>query len=173
MIDDFGDELPFEELDPCCQKEVLERKHYNEVSKKLRRTDQSQIRLDLRNKTFSNVWKDSNCICCTKGLTDYYLLAQLKQQQQLEYDELILKNDKLNESNDSQLSDNDSDLDDSEFISEFEIEQRLKFEEYQETLKKAKTYGFGIHVEDTIDHIIYEILLGTYYFDNYLIIYNK
>ena len=38
---DGEDELPFDELDPCCQKEILEQRHKKEVNSQLRTVDRS------------------------------------------------------------------------------------------------------------------------------------
>lgn len=57
--------VPFEYLDPCCQKEILERRHYNEVGQSLRTVDRSQRRLDAAGTVFANLDKIGwSCGCC-------------------------------------------------------------------------------------------------------------
>lgn len=74
--------LPFEELDPCCQREILQERHKSKVTKQLRKGDRSNERWDLHNRALSSMrggartaW--GHCACCEES-TDYPLLAKLR-----------------------------------------------------------------------------------------------
>lgn len=151
MIDDFGCEVPFEQLDPCCQKEVVNRQRHKEVTSILRATDRSQVRLDL----LSNTWSSSSgtCSCCSTS-QDYRLLATLRTQE-------IAELERINRSETSRTgedldSDNDS-LDDDDFKSEYELEQARRFEEHRLDVMRAQSMGLGRHVEDSLEHISADI----------------
>lgn len=78
-----GDEskVPFEYLDPCCQREILSQRAYREVGQQLRRTDRSQQRLDATRKVFSGQGRpadvDWQCGCCAMS-EDYPSLRKMK-----------------------------------------------------------------------------------------------
>lgn len=153
MIDDFGCEVPFEQLDPCCQKEVVNRQRHKEVTSILRATDRSQVRLDLMNNTWINS-SFGTCSCCSTS-QDYRLLATLRAQEIAELEGI----DTLRTKDDDD-SDDDS-LDDDDFKSEYELEQARRFEEHRIDVMRAQSFGLGRHVEDSLDHIAADISSGT------------
>jgi hypothetical protein len=153
MIDDFGCEVPFEQLDPCCQKEVVNRQRHNEVTSILRATDRSQVRLDLLN----NTWSKGTCSCCSTS-QDYRLLATLRAQ---EIDELERSNrsetPRTKGDKDVCIDSDDDSLDDDDFKSEYELEQARRFEEHRLDLIRAQSMGLGRHVEDSLERISADI----------------
>jgi hypothetical protein len=47
------DDLEFDELDPCCQKEIVDKRRKAEISAQLRTIDRSNDRLDARRTVFN------------------------------------------------------------------------------------------------------------------------
>jgi hypothetical protein len=74
--------LPFDELDPCCQKEIVNQNHHARVGAALRRTDRSEYRADARNKSFKTAasLRKKLCLRCDfcEEASDYELLAQIR-----------------------------------------------------------------------------------------------
>ena len=82
----WDDNLPLDELDPFCQKEIESERRKTSISKELRKTDRSNVRNDLVQTVFGNYGNNNGrCGCCSKPSVDYPLLAQLKKQQQQHY----------------------------------------------------------------------------------------
>lgn len=77
------DELPLDELDPCCQKELAEESARARITKQLRKSDRSMVRYDMRAGALDALRNSARCACCV-DVQDYYLLASLRQQQQQE-----------------------------------------------------------------------------------------
>ena len=73
------DELPLDELDPCCQKELAEESARARITKQLRKSDRSMIRYDMRARALDALRNSARCACCV-DVQDYYLLASLRQQ---------------------------------------------------------------------------------------------
>lgn len=153
MIDEFGDEVPFEDLDTCCQKEVLSNRRYREVTAKLRESDVSNNRLDQQRAALSNLWKTPLCECCSAS-SDYPILAQLRSKrtatEQVYCQEVSVPVDE----------ESDSDFDDDDFLSAAEQERRLDFLQLQQTIALAQSIGYGAHLEDSLDHLVSAISLG-------------
>lgn len=154
MIDEFGDEVAFEELDSCCQKEVLTHRRNREVTSKLRESDPSNSRLDLQRSAMSNLWKTPLCECCSAS-SDYPLLAQLRNKRMVS-EQMYCQE----VSPPSAGEESDSDFDDDDFLSAAEQERRLEFVTLQQTITIAKGIGYGSHLEDSVDHVVVAISLG-------------
>ncbi len=71
---------PFDELDPCCQRELMNAKHRERVTTELRRTDRLQNRLNERTQAITSLRQGSfsRCECCSHK-QDYALLSKYKQ----------------------------------------------------------------------------------------------
>lgn len=154
------DELPFDELDPCCQREILERRRYNEVSSQLRRVDRSELRHDARNgvllsRSQMEQRRFNYCQSCAVN-SDYRALSELRQKLESERQE----EEACGRSNGSLDEACDDDSDD-EFLREFEEEDRLHRQQreeqaqlHQEHLRRAElVFGLGQHREETLEHL--------------------
>jgi len=156
MIDEFGDEVAFEDLDTCCQKEVLNNRRHKEVTAKLRVGDRSQLRFDAQHSVFTNLFTGSRCGCCSES-KDYPMLALIRSQAQ---------NRAGGEDEDEESFDEDSDSDfdlDDDYVSPLELERKNEFERMQLVVKNAKDFGFAEHLDDSVDHILADILADTPY----------
>lgn len=155
MIDEFGDEIAFEDLDTCCQKEVLSNRRHKEVTAKLRVGDRSQLRNDARDSVFTNLFTGSRCGCCSTS-KDYPMLALIRSK--------AGKLDSVENEQADEHDESDSDLDlDDDYISPFELERRNEFERIQLVIKNAKDYGYAEHLDDSVDHILADVLADTSY----------
>mmetsp|Transcript_17442 Transcript_17442/g.29434 ORF Transcript_17442/g.29434 Transcript_17442/m.29434 type:complete len:333 (+) Transcript_17442:66-1064(+) len=157
MVGEDGVEVPFEHLDGCCQKEVISRRRNKEVNEKLREGDRSLERMDIKEQTFRRAWVDSKCLCC-KESEDYHLLSQLRLKMESENAATSTETEDV----DTVDSDSDTGCDDldSKFASVFEIERKAKFESMLQSIEKAKSFGFGMHVEDSVGHVSQDISFG-------------
>jgi hypothetical protein len=100
------DDLPFDELDACCQKEVLEERHKAAVSKRLRKFDRSNLRNNTVQSVFGSLQSYKQCGCCSLQAVDYPLLAKVKQQLRVNTD----PSDINEESDDGHESDDDDEM---------------------------------------------------------------
>jgi hypothetical protein len=159
MIGEDGEEIPFEELDGCCQKEVLSKRRHKAVTAKLRVGDKSFARIDERNRVLKNVWKESQCPCC-KDSQDYELLAKLRARR----DEAMfcsVIDGAAGGRGSEPLSDSESDSDfDDDILASFENDRKMQFEMQRQKFETAQSLGFACHLEDSIDHISSEVALG-------------
>eukprot|EP01032_Pedospumella_encystans_P024153 gene24153-27328_t len=155
MIDEFGDEIAFEDLDTCCQKEVISNRRHKEVTAKLRVGDRSQLRNDARDSVFTNLFTGSKCGCCSVS-KDYPMLALIRSKAE------GLGSAEEDKSEESEESGSDLDLDD-DYISPFELERKNNFARIQLAVKNAKDYGYAEHLDDSVDHILADILADTTY----------
>lgn len=119
MIDDT---LPFDELDPCCQKELEDESKRYAVAKRLKKYDRSNVRKNTVQSVFTGFQDYKKCGCCSIKAVDYPLLAQIKRQ--LENKNTLLINDDSDKCNDE--SDNDSDDD---FMNEMGLNALTPLEE--------------------------------------------
>jgi len=151
------DTLPFDELDPCCQKEILHKRKEKEIKSQLRHVDRSNQRYDAANSVFSKVSIGWKCFCCQES-KDYFALAQLK--------ESLVEKGGHNEENkiDSRRSEVDSDEeeddDDDYLLNDLDIPLTVSEMERIQGLQKrladaetAKQYGLSIHSDDSLEHI--------------------
>jgi hypothetical protein len=136
------DNLPFEELEPCCQKEILANKKAAKLKKQLRRHDRSIRRTDLISRVFSTVANDSVCACCHE-YDDYPLLQAVKNMKSQQEDH--------NNEHDSMSDDDELDMD---FQTDYEIELRRSAEETRFNIRRM---GYSVHVEDSFDHVLSNI----------------
>ena len=150
MIDDFGENIPFEELDDCCQKEVLQNRRNKEVTASLRTSDRSNIRLDMQSSVLFNKKK---CECCSSS-KDYELLSRLRKDA---LSCLPCVVDEVQDEFDSE-SDDDELLD--SFVSPEEEQRKLEFAEKQMNLNNAQSFGLGYHLEDSVQHITSDVAGG-------------
>lgn len=156
---DGEDELPFDELDPCCQREILEQKHRNEVSSKLRNVDRSNVRYDAHASVFcgvngANLW---SCHCCSSR-KDYDTLLKLRLRMNAEEE----AENEMNKDSDagSGASDDDSDDELLDFdipLTGFEKERMMEMELRVQKLHTAKAFGLAQHLEDSLDHCMFYI----------------
>lgn len=162
MIDDFGEEIPFEELDDCCQKDVLERRHNQRLKKELRVGDRSYERFDLQATVFFN---KSKCACCSEPV-DYTLLRQLRSEKA----SFCVPSQRVEEDREEPESESDDELLDDDFVSPLEQQRKQEFVQYQEKLQIAQSYGYACHVEDSLEHILGDINAGL---DMVIHVYNS
>jgi hypothetical protein len=154
--DIYDDELPFDELDPCCQKEIINERKKKEINSKLRNVDRSNNRLDAKHTVFSFV-SGTSCHCC-QMTTDYPALRKFRNMME------SIHSDKIaDEEEKEKLSREDDEDDDDEFDDDFldldipltagEQERLLAVERFKQELEIAKKYGLGVYWEDSIEHI--------------------
>ena len=165
----------FDQLDPCCQRELEDRKKAATVKAQLRTIDRSYERYDMFKKTIDEI-RDNNklyCYCCNEenGTKDYEALADLR------YDICGSINNNNNDNDDKEHKintdsnydngDNSDDSDDdSEWgdllnninneIGETEYEIELKHKASENNIKKEllSVLGYTHHKEDSTQHII-------------------
>lgn len=165
----WDDNLPLDELDPCCQKEIESERRKTSISKELRKTDRSNVRNDLVQTVFGNYGNNNGrCGCCSKPSVDYPLLAQLKKQQQQQL--AVAEADEAGKFGSSSSSsgginkdedDDDTDDDDDEGLYAELLDTLTPFEEERLNeaklaalrLEQAVAGGYGIHIEDSTGHI--------------------
>lgn len=143
-----------DQLDPCCMREMLDRKKANTLQSKLRRYDRSKIALDARSGVIKNL-KAVNRHTCAECVNpkDYDLLVMVRNQAHI-----------ISEVDEEEVvdSDNDSVFDDlDDFVSDFELEMRSKIAQQQKEKEEFQhTYGFGAHRYDSVMHLQLSIQLG-------------
>ena len=157
------DTLPIDELDPCCQEEILQRRNRDNISTRLRKFDKLNSRSDTVKSVF-RLHKYEQCPCCKNQTVDYPMLAKVRRQFEALTDETYEDAKKVNEIDD----DDDGDDDDSEFWAELEMacptdgeEERLRQMKANAEIRGAAILqGFGVHIEDSPAHINELILQG-------------
>lgn len=160
MEEDFGprrrdiydEPLPFDELDPCCQKEIINERKKKEVNSKLRTVDRSNRRLDTQHAVFTYYGVNS-CHCCQKTI-DYEALRRLKANLTNSVGDLEEKGEKAELS--EQDEDEDDEFDDLDIDIPLTEEEQLRLvqvEKYKQDLELAKKYGLGVYWEDSIEHL--------------------
>lgn len=152
MQDEFGAEIAFEDLDDCCQKEVLQKRRHNAVTAALRNDDRSNRRFDLQANVFCSTKRI--CACCSSS-TDYPLLSSIRGNEE--------RCGAVNNSaEDVSEDDSDDEFLDTEFISVHEQERKEEFMRFQERAAVAESYGLRSHLEDSLDHVRDDILSGLF-----------
>ena len=152
----INDELPEDELDPCCQKERENERRKFAVSKELRKTDRSNVRNDLR-KTVFTMDGNGKCGCCSKPSIDYALLAQLKQKLEKRNSNSSAINQEVTERRNNE--DDDDDDEDGTFaellntLTPADEERLQQIELSVMRQEKAIANGFAVHIEDSIGHM--------------------
>ena len=153
--------LDLDELDPCCQKEIMNARHHQRVGAQLREHDVSERRLDEKFRAIQSLRSghQHHCACCSAS-SDYPLLAEIRKDLNFAVDaEIDTNNPKLND--DDNYSDLDSDdeallagLDESIGLTE---EEQIRIEtakEYAYAREQALVLGLGKHSEESIDHLL-------------------
>jgi hypothetical protein len=143
-------DLPFDDLDPCCQKEILNRRREREISLRLGETDPSAEKAKAIKKVFAAPAYSSCGTCCAPR--DYALL---------QFCRLSLPSTEPREvsrERDAYSDESDSDLDiDDDYLSEKELEirnmmlRKVTEAEAEKALKRSE--GYCVHAEDTADHV--------------------
>lgn len=162
--DAFDEELPFDELDPCCQKEVLNERRKREVNQKLRGVDRSNQRIDIKKSVFT-FYGMSSCQCCSLPQPDYSALRGFKAEM-CAVDESKAREEERQRKEDEKFraevgeeeeeeSDDDPLLDDFDLPLTAEEQERMRqLAQYTTNLETAKKYGLGIHLEESIEHLL-------------------
>lgn len=156
-------DVPFEALDPCCQREILDRRRYNEVTRKLRPVDRSLRRLDERKAVVKDL-KTRNidpwtCGCCVSN-EDYNSLRRLKEILDVNHDaDTSIEKDAKSDNNNNEDDDDDDLLDDDFPLTDYErerMEQAL-----METQKRAAAaqspLRLALHLEESVGHLMFLI----------------
>lgn len=152
------DTLPFEELDPCCQKEIEEERNKADVGRRLRKFDKLNQRNDTLKSVFGGLNEYKSCVCCSLQAVDYPLLAKLRLQ--------LNTNSATSGIISDPISDEDDDDDEMwaglEFdtLTPLEEERLLERKAREEMLRAASLNGFASHNEDSTNHINEMILQG-------------
>jgi hypothetical protein len=162
----IGGDTPFEFLDPCCQKEILNESHHRRVGNKLRESDRSQVRLDERSRAIGRIGHTCHhhhdCSCCESS--DYPLLAEMRDRR-LKIEAEFAKDNYTGEKlhiDDSEDSD-DLDSDDEAMLAGLseaipmtpeELERVQAIENAALDRENALQMGYGEHVEASIEHIM-------------------
>ena len=150
----FSDMHELDQLDPCCQKEIIQERQSNDIKKQLRKYDRSNTALDIKNNIFkfnADNLKLFSCQCCEIPSVDYKSLTKLKSMKYCEEITVIDKDKDLDEDSNNESSDDDLDLDD--FISEFEINRKLEVQKNIEKMNCYKRIGYGQHINESIEHL--------------------
>ena len=160
---DGEDTLPFDELDPCCQKEIEIARKKKIVSEKLRTVDRSLRRLQEQDGVLcvtdpSDAWR---CFCCRLG-GDYPALAKLRQEMaeyEIEGDHETETDKPVRErGSDSDADDSDDDddllLDIDLPLTPYEQERLAYAKQREQEVSLSKSFGLGIHIEDSLEHIL-------------------
>ncbi len=151
--------LPFDELDPCCQKEIINADHHARVGAQLRKHDRSKLREDERMKAFNSLRQGFGCVCGAEDCLvegDYPLLAMLRASRS--------DNDAfeaIGEKRDAEVGSDGEDSDDDsllfglgdDFLTPEEQERMLKCAERQAVLDRAMKMGYAQHTEDNPAHL--------------------
>ncbi len=155
--------LPFDELDPCCQKEIVNADHHARVGAQLRKHDRSKLREDERMKAFNSLRQGFGCICgaddcLTDG--DYPLLAMLRTSKNDDEVFNALGQGSAAAAAERAASDVEDSDDDSllfglgdEFRTEEEQERMLEWAEKQAAMESAIKMGYAQHIEDNPVHL--------------------
>lgn len=141
------DELPYDEMDPCCQKEIDAAAKRTRVTAELRQYDRSNDRLDVQGAVLGNVREALHCECCVV-MREYPLLRETRR---ITVDKRVVISDQSDD-----LAESDSDVDsllDDMPLTAYEQERLLATKEQERKQRQAETMMFGVHVEDSVQHI--------------------
>jgi hypothetical protein len=159
IADNFGRPDYFDELDPCCQKEIDMNVKKERIRKELRKTDRSNKRFDMQTKVLNDLreFKNSGCSCCRNPDTvkDYPLLAKLRNSKLMVQEDF--EENKGSEVADSDQSDDEYDeydelLNDNS-LTAYDNERLEDLRTKQLQLKRVAVFGLGKHTEDSLEHI--------------------
>ena len=153
------EEIMKTELDPCCMREILDRKKANSIKGKLRRYDRSKKRIDMKNGVITDL-KALNRHTCMECVNpkDYEMLIMIRNQANVEGED----NNGDGTGDVIENEEEDSDFDDfDDFVSDLEIEMRNKIQMQQREKDEFQhVYGFGFHRYDSVTHLQLSIQLG-------------
>ena len=134
-------------LDPCCMREIIDRKKAATLREKLRKVDRSDNRAHTKKAVFTDTKKFHICSCC-KNASDYPLLEEMRKTCCLSANLIA-----------TEESESDDELDG--FVSEYELTMKAKFEANKVKLDNFdSTYGFGHHRNESVDHLELCVQLG-------------
>lgn len=146
-------------LDPCCVREIIEKKKAATIKGKLKRYDKTNERIKKKNSVFKNMTILHTCPTCVES-RDYVVLHRVREQLQQEQEQTQRQtgsdDGRKNEKEDSYLDDGLSDEDD-DFLSAHEVALRQTAKEQHEYRDK---YGFGRHISESTAHLLSSIRLG-------------
>lgn len=146
------DGVPFEELDPCCQKEVLLQRREKEFKERIQRYDRSNHRNHLKKSIFSRIETLSRCHCC-HGSQDYYLLRSIREKEtKTKEQDVEIQVEKV--SVDGEESDDDFDIDEEDYISPMELLRKEQFKTQVLKFENLKLLGFTMHLHESSDHLL-------------------
>ena len=152
------DSLPFDELDPCCQREIEEERNKVAVGKRLRKFDKLNQRHDSVKSVFGSLNDYKSCACCRLQAVDYPTLAKVR---------LHLTKDRVADAiiNETISDDDESDNElwaglEFDALTPLEEERLLGMKAKEEMIRAASLKGFASHIEDSTTHINEMILQG-------------
>ena len=148
------DKIDFADLDPCCVRDLIEKRKASSLRAKLNKFDRSNRRVDTKERVFKSVKSYHTCNQCIAPV-DYSLLTQYRQREIID----------AASASAVQQSEDESDIDfddfDDDFVSEREFvmkQNHLRLLESQHQFKIA--YGFGEHRAESIVHLQTSIQIG-------------
>jgi hypothetical protein len=152
------DGVPFEELDSCCQKEVLLQRREREFKERIQRTDRADVRKKLQKTVFQRIETLSRCHCCHNS-GDYPLLNSLRISLSVEYGNgrgiVDEQEQEEREGGDDSGDDSEDDshwLDDYVSPSELIRKEQLKTELLRR--ENLQTLGFSVHLRESSHHLL-------------------
>ncbi len=156
--DGFDDILPFDQLDPCCQKEIENSKKQASITSILRKDDRSYRRVDLKKNAMTTLKNTKNmfgnCNCCQRS-SDYPLLSSIRSTSI--YCSDVLSNETSDQKDfgltKDEIDTDDEDFEMDDFLSEYEQERLQEMEEFNAKVTMASKLGFGSHLEDSYSHV--------------------
>jgi hypothetical protein len=146
------DTLAFEELDPCCQKEIEEERHKVAVTKRLRKFDRSNTRFNEIQSVYGGVNDFRRCGCCSMQAVDYPLLTKVKRQFESARNDLLEDQDSDNEIDDSDDDEMFAGLD-LDTLTPIEEGRLLEMRNRAKNIETASLMGFAVHMEDSVAHV--------------------
>lgn len=149
------DGIPFELLDPCCQKDILERRRNKDIKDRLSTTDPSLKKERHIESVFNGLFKVNTCHTCGSP-KDYALLTEMRHEAERTCD----MGDKPDEA-EKLCGDSGDELLDDEFESDYELELKAKLLERSRFQQSMEKFGLGIHSEDSVTHIMQHIESGA------------
>jgi hypothetical protein len=137
------DGVPFEELDACCQKEVLLQRREKEFKERIKRYDRADLRKNLQKSVFSRMHAlTSRCHCCENS-GDYPLLSSLRPTHESEQDQVL-----------DEEEDSDDEFDFGDYKSPSELWRIEQVKTLMIKRENFQTLGFSIHVRESAQHIL-------------------
>ena len=156
----------FDQLDPCCQREIEDRKKAATLKEQFRQVDRTYERFDAIQKTVDDLRSQAykSCDHCYGDIQeDYEHLSILRNDNMYCYfvddnNNNYMNNDR-NDDNDNDESDSDSEFDDLLLdynIVETEYEINMKKNAYEISKKREvlSKLGYETHHEESIEHLV-------------------